>query len=291
MSTQNTLNKGLQSTRERVLALLRAADGWCSGESLSRELGVSRAAVAKHVAVLREAGYEIDAAPRRGYRLLFEETYSEAAVRAALGSVRAGQGTWLWLGETESTNRNAVALALEGGPDGSVVVADRQQTGRGRQGKSWFTAPGSLAFSLLWRFSLGEPENKTEALPAAPEKRLTRLLSSEVEPLLLRLLAAVGNAVAKETGLPIVLKEPNDLLLHGRKCCGMLVETGTEVNEVAWLVLGVGLNVNASASDFPPHLAGIATSLAMEKGTRFNRASLLCAVLLALEQELVKPSL
>lgn len=107
MSTKNIQINSLQSTRERILALLLAAEGWCSGEALSRELGMSRAAIAKHIAVLRDEGHEIEAAPRRGYHLLPGEAYTEATIRHDLHTRVIGQGKWLWLKETASTNQEA----------------------------------------------------------------------------------------------------------------------------------------------------------------------------------------
>ena len=145
------------STRDRVLALLREAacgtgEGWRSGEEISALLGLSRAAVSKHVRTLRGRGFLIDAVPRRGYRLLAESgDFSAAAVRAGLRSRLLGQARWIWLEETDTTNNVAVRLAVEGAEEGCVVVAGRQSAGRGRKGRSWFSAPRSLAFTVVLR--------------------------------------------------------------------------------------------------------------------------------------------
>ncbi len=283
MSTKNIQINSLQSTREHILALLLAAEGWCSGEALSRGLGMSRAAIAKHIAVLRDEGHEIEAAPRRGYHLLPGEAYTEATIRHDLHTRVIGQGKWLWLKETASTNQEAAALAASGAPDGSIVVADRQRAGRGRRGREWFTSPGSLAFSVLLR----APRDRG-AVPGGPGTgSLPPDLKAEALPdFLLMLLAAVGEAVRQTTGVKVQAKKPNDLLINGRKCCGVLVETGTEVDEVTWLILGVGLNVNALEADFPPILRESVTSLRLATGTHVNRAALLQAILRALDAAL-----
>lgn len=277
MSTKNIPTKSLQYPREHILALLRAAEGWCSGEALSRELGMSRAAISKHINILKENGYEIEAAPRRGYHLLCEEAYTEANTRHGLHTRVIGQGKWLWLKETASTNQEAIALAASGAPDGSIVVADRQSAGRGRRGREWFTSPGSLAFSVLLR-------TPREGVPGAPGGSLPPTLRTGAIPdFLLLLLTAVANAITCATGAAGEVKRPNDLLIDGRKCCGILVETGSEVDEVAWLILGIGLNVNARAADFPPCLRESVTSLRIATGSQVSRAPLLRAILHALD--------
>ena len=283
MSTENTAIKSLQSTREQILTLLRASQGWCSGEAISRELGMSRAAIAKHIAVLRDEGYEIEAAPRRGYHLLPGEAYTEAMTRYNLHTRVIGQGKWLWLKETASTNQEAVKLATSGAPDGSIVVAVRQHAGRGRRGREWFTAPGSLAFSVLLR----APQERDVEYGAPSSGSLpTNLRANAIPDFLLRLLTAVADAVRQTTGVTVQIKKPNDLLINRRKCCGVLVETGTEMDEVTWLILGIGLNVNALETDFPPALRESVTSLRTATGSHVGRAPLLRAILHALDTAL-----
>lgn len=98
------------------------------------------------------------------------------------------------------------------------------------------------------------------------------------------LLTAVAEALRCATGVVVQVKKPNDLLIDGRKCGGILVETGAEVDEVAWLILGIGLNVNALAEDFPPFLRENVTSLRIATGSHVRRAPLLRTILHALDQ-------
>lgn len=254
-------------TRDRVLMLLREAasdtgGGWRSGEEISARIGLSRAAVSKHVRALRERGYLIDAAPRRGYRLLAEkDDFSAKAVQSGLCSRLIGQGRWIWLEETDTTNNVAARAAMEGVEEGSVVVAGRQNSGKGRKGRSWFSAPRSLAFTVVLRpFRAG----------AAEVTRMAQL--------------SVCDAVRRVTGLEPVPKDPNDVLLNGRKICGVLAESGHRADELEWLVIGIGVNVNAREEDFAPEIRHKAGSLLIASGAPVERAALLRAILERLDE-------
>ena len=250
------------STRDRILALLREAasgtgEGWRSGEEISALLGLSRAAVSKHVRTLRGRGFLIDAVPRRGYRLLAESgDFSAEAVMSGLRSRLLGQGDWIWLEETDTTNNVAARAAMDGAEEGSVVVAGRQSSGKGRKGRSWFSAPRSLAFTIVLRPS--------------------RAGAAEVTH---RALRAVCDAVCEITGLEPELKEPNDVLLDGRKICGVLAESGHRADELEWMVIGIGVNVNARAEDFAPEIRDRAGSLLISSGRAVDRARLLRRIL------------
>lgn len=205
---------------EVARALHSAAPGSASGETLARELGISRVAVGNHVASLRQMGYVITSAPRAGYRLVSAPDVclpEEVApllrdplwVRCEGGEVRA------------STNDEAKRLAREGAPEGTLVVAGAQSGGRGRFGREWDSPPGGVYASFVLR-------------PASPP--------ASVAPL--SLVVALGAARALRTlGVPVGLKWPNDLLLDGRKLGGILLEMAAEADRVEWLVAGLGVNV------------------------------------------------
>jgi BirA family biotin operon repressor/biotin-[acetyl-CoA-carboxylase] ligase len=217
------------SRRDAVLAALRrAGEGGVSGEVVARQLGVSRAAVAKHVAALREAGYGIDAVTGSGYRLVSApDAPMPAEVAPLLDSTR-----WRRLeggGRTGSTNDDAKALAREGTPDGTVVLASRQDSGRGRLGRSWSSPEGGLYLSVVLR-----PQ-----LPPADTPQLA-------------LVIGLGAAEALEHfGAHVLLKWPNDLQLGGRKLAGVLLEMSAETDRVDWVVAGIGLNVRRPAESGP----------------------------------------
>lgn len=213
------------SRRDEVLeALRRAAGAAVSGEELARNLGVSRVAVGKHVAALREAGYRIDAVPGRGYALAgVPDAPLPAEVRMNLRSA-----LWERLeggGVTASTNADVAALARAGAPHGTAVLASRQTAGRGRLGRSWESPEGGVYVSGLLR-------------PALPPSALTGL------PL------AIAVGVAGELGrfgVEAGVKWPNDLLVPGGKLAGVLLEISGEADRTEWVVVGVGVNVRRAS--------------------------------------------
>ena len=230
----------------RVLDALRRAGGrTCSGAHLSQDLGVSRAQIWKHVEALRALGYKIEAAAGDGYQL------AETPDRLYAEEIQAGLATeWLareieWLESTDSTNRVALERAREG-----------QTAGRGRLGRSFFSPPHlNLYTSIVLR-----PQLTTAEAPAL-------ILASAV---------AVAEAVAESVDDPddVEIKWPNDVLLGGLKTSGILMELGAEATRVAFLVLGIGVNLNVDRQTFPEEFRPLATSLSSHTGrprpTRFN---------------------
>lgn len=241
-----------------VLAMLRQAEGWCSGEEVSRRLGVSRAAVAKHVRVLRTQGYDIQAVTRRGYRLGATDILDANELQQGLGTTCFGKVGVHWHARTDSTNRDAVALAVGGAAEGTVVLAGEQQGGRARTGRVWDSPPGGLYLSLVLRPRL--------APQAAP---LVTLLTA----------VAVCEAISLVTGLAPVVKWPNDVLMGARKVSGNLTEVGLVADTVDWVVTGVGINVNTRADQFDSAVRERATSLVLETGGVVPRVELARAFL------------
>lgn len=215
--------------RDDVLAALRAAGGGgVSGESLAGDLGVSRVAIAKHVAALRALGYQIEAAPGTGYRLM---AVPDAPVPE---EIRPRLANPLWVRvegapETRSTNDDARALARDGAPEGTAVVAGRQLAGRGRLGRSWASPEGGVYVSAVLRPGVSPAD--------APS---------------LALAVALGAALGLEgLGARAQLKWPNDLLADGGKLAGVLLEMSAEADRIEWLVAGIGVNVAEPAEPFP----------------------------------------
>ncbi|HJD97949.1 biotin--[acetyl-CoA-carboxylase] ligase [Mailhella massiliensis] len=255
-------------TRERILESLGrgGGKGWVSGEALSREFHISRAAVSKHVCSLREEGNIIESVPRRGYRLLSRaDPWAGDDARGPLHTNMLGQSSWIWLKETGSTNQVAALQALSGAPEGVVVVARRQSEGRGSRGSRWLCLPGSLSFSVITR-------------PALAPEELALLPALAME--------ACVRAVEKSCGVRLEKRAPNDLFLNGGKVAGILVESMFHNTELRWAVVGIGVNVNAPHSAIPPELQGTATSLYAETGEAFSVTKLLRHILEELEEEL-----
>lgn len=201
-------------------ALVAAGDAGLSGETLAQELGISRMAVSKHVAALKDLGFEVAATPHAGYRLLqapdtcLPETVAPL-LRDPLFTGCSGGPV------TGSTNDDAKRLAREGAAEGTLVAAAEQRGGRGRFGREWESSPGGAYVSCILR-----PER-------AP---------SEIGPLSIVLAMGIADALAA-LGVPVSLKWPNDLVCGGRKLGGILVEMAAEAERVEWVVAGCGVNV------------------------------------------------
>ncbi|MDA8337583.1 MAG: biotin--[acetyl-CoA-carboxylase] ligase [Peptococcaceae bacterium] len=247
---------------DHLLGMLRRhAPSFVSGEDVRRELDVSRQAVWKQVQHLRRLGYGVEGRPHQGYRLLsVPDRLLPAEIHYGLGTVTFGQRI-VYLERTPSTSDTARDLARQGAPEGTLVVAEEQTAGRGRRGRSWHCPFGrGLLFSLILR-------------PAVRPSRAPQVT----------MVAAVALALAieKVTGLAPGIKWPNDLLLEGKKVCGILTELDAEPESVSQVVIGVGVNVNIAAEDLDPHRA---TSLQVQAGQAMGRLRLLQEALRQMEE-------
>jgi len=248
-------------SRERLLALLKRHPGeWVSGQSLAESTAMTRAAVWKQVNALKEEGYEIEAVTRHGYRLQrIPDRLLIQEIRDGLGTRMMGRGEIRHLETTASTNQTAKAMAAAGAAEGSLVVAEHQSQGRGRLDRSWFSPAGQgLYASLILRPSL--PPGKASSL-------------------VLVMAVAVAEALGEATGLKVTIKWPNDILVDGRKMAGILAELATQMDAVDYMVIGLGLNVNIDAEDFPAAIRPTATSVLIETGRPFSRVVLLRRIL------------
>ncbi|MBI3665431.1 MAG: biotin--[acetyl-CoA-carboxylase] ligase [Acidobacteria bacterium] len=162
-----------------------------------------------------------------------------------------------YFASVDSTMRVAAELAQRGEPAGAVVIAEEQTAGRGRLGRSWFSEPETgLYFSVILR----------------PE-----MAAAEAPVVTLALGLAVACAIQQTTGKACDLRWPNDVLLGGRKCAGILAEMAAEGERVRHIIAGIGVNVNHAV--FPEDLAETATSLRIETGREWRRESLLAGIL------------
>ena len=225
----------------KIVRSLKAHEGYLSGEDISRSLDISRAAIWKYMDQLREQGYEIEAFPHRGYRLVSSpDCLLRSEVQCGLGTRKFGCDVHHY-DSLASTMDEAFCLGLAGAPEGAVVVAETQTKGRGRMGRSWSSPKGrGIYFSLILR----------PKLPPSQAAMLT-------------LVAAVAVSESVEKIIPRVkarIKWPNDLLVAGKKLCGILTELRAETDRVQFVVVGVGINVNTAATQLLPE----ATSLRAE---------------------------
>ncbi len=248
--------------RDELLRVMEPGE-WISGESLALRFGVSRAAIARHVAALRRDGSIIDAMPRRGYRLVSAaDPWAGDDLPRVLRTLWLGKQRWLWLADTDSTNLALLRDALEGAPSGMVAVARHQRAGRGSRDRSWTDMPGCLMCSVLLRPPL-RLQGTRDFLEAALE--------------------SCRCALQSVCGADAAIKLPNDILLNSRKIGGVLVESILRNGELSCAVLGIGLNVNVPGSDIPESLRGKASSVYAETGRPASISALLKAILEGLE--------
>lgn len=233
--------------RDRILQLFHQnSDQFISGEEICRGLGITRTAVWKQIRQLRDLGYDIEATPSKGYRLIATpDTLISSEVLAGLDTAVIGREI-VYLPQTESTNTHARNLAENGAVDGTVVIADQQSGGKGRLGRFWVSPPGvNLYLSLILRPDI-------ELSQATQMTFLTAVAVAEA-------VEAVGDFAPQ-------LKWPNDVLMNGRKVAGLLNELSAETERIHFMVLGIGVNLNMAADQFPTNLRSPATSLLIEGG-------------------------
>jgi BirA family biotin operon repressor/biotin-[acetyl-CoA-carboxylase] ligase len=251
----------------QILNALRGAGaGTVSGAELSHKLGISRAAVWAHIEELRTLGYEIDASPHLGYRLLGAPDVLHADdLMARLGKTRLVGRDIRVFEETTSTNDLIEKLARDNVKEGVVVFAESQTRGRGRLGRKWMSpARKGLWFSVLLR-------------PALRPQAVTQLTIGAA--------TALRRAIELHTGLKPEIKWPNDIIVQRKKVAGILTELSAEPDRVKYVVLGIGVDVNLNATDFPADLRPLATSLKAESGKTVSRAELAIAILRELDAD------
>jgi len=245
-----------------------------SGTKIAEEIGTSRSEVWRLIQQLRGLGVDVAGHPATGYRLravpdlllpeMLAPSLKGTIFGGAPGGAPGGAKQINHYYKVGSTNSEAMRSAAEGAPEGSVFLAEEQLAGRGRGANTWHSARSTGIYcSVILR----------PAMP--PSDALIFSLAAGL---------AVRGAVAEiAPQLLVDLKWPNDLLLVGKKFCGILTEMNAEATRVRYLVVGVGINVNQLK--FPAELREIATSLRIETGTEWSRVELCGALLKSLDRE------
>lgn len=249
--------------KEEILRLLRSADGYISGQELCNRFGVSRTAVWKAINQLKEAGYEIEAQQNKGYRLMAApDLMTEAEIKSLLHTDWVAKEV-LYFDTIDSTNTKAQELAEKGYPSGTLVVADKQESGKGRRGRSWVSPSGTGIFMTLMIKPDINPNNAS----------------------MLTLVAAlaVAKAITSVTGEKAMIKWPNDIVVNGKKVCGILTEMNAQFDYINHIVVGIGINVHNES--FPEEISQMASSLMIEAGgKRFHRAQIIAETMSYFEQ-------
>lgn len=242
--------------RTELLTMLRETNDYVSGQKICDTFGVSRTAVWKAVNQLRKNGYEIEAVPYKGYRLI--ETPDILNLNE-LQSRRRSK----WIGKDtvcydviDSTNAQAARLSEDRIGNGALIVADSQHAGRGRRGRSWESPAGSSIYmSILLKPEINPNNASMITLVAA---------------------LAVSRAITQISGKPAGIKWPNDIVMNGKKVCGILTEMSAQFDYVNHIIVGIGINVNVES--FSDEIADMATSLQLETGVRISRAELIALI-------------
>jgi BirA family biotin operon repressor/biotin-[acetyl-CoA-carboxylase] ligase len=248
----------------QILTELRSADS-VSGAELAQQLRISRAAIWARIEELRSLGYDIEASPHKGYRLLNAPDVLHADdLLSRLGKTRIVGRDIRVFQETTSTNDVIEKLAHDGVMEGVIVFAESQTKGRGRLGRKW----ASPARKGLWFSALLRPKLRPQA----------------VTQLTIGAATALVRAIHSETGLTLEIKWPNDIYVHGKKVAGILTELNAELDTVKYVILGIGVDVNLAAIEFPADFRKLATSLKIEIGEKLDRAELAAEILRELDR-------
>lgn len=243
----------MKNKRNQILQLLKQ-HSFISGETIAQKLGISRTAVWKHIQVLQKKGYQIQSLRQKGYKL---QTLPDIPVEEIKEQLGAGS---LWntiqcFPELSSTNEYVKELAKKNYPEGVVIIAESQSKGKGRKQRMWNSAKGGLYFSALFR------------PPLPPQKAMVAAMATSI---------AITEAIHEITGINARIKWPNDLLYQGKKICGVLTELSAEMDQITYMIIGIGINVN---NILPDELSSIATTLQTIKHEKVSLADLITSSL------------
>lgn len=248
--------------KNEILKLLKESEDFISGESISKEFGVTRAAVWKSIKALKEEGYDIESISRKGYRLLSSpDILSYEEVKQNLNAKFIGSKIYYY-DSIDSTNKMAKDIAHRE-EEGTIIVAEEQLEGRGRLGRTWVSPKKKgVYFSIILKPNV------------APTKVAKLTLIG----------AAAVNLALDEIGIDSQIKWPNDIVINGKKVCGILTEMSSELNMINYVVIGIGINVNLEEGDIPEDIKHKATSLKIELKNKVSRKKLLAEILNRFEE-------
>lgn len=249
--------------KSEILKMLRHTDGYVSGQEICERFQVSRTAVWKAINQLKAEGYEIEAVRNKGYHIVDSpDKMTKNEIESLLTTRWAGRKLFCY-DEIDSTNLALRRLEGDDHVHGALAVADRQTAGRGRRGRVWQSPAGSCIFMSM----LLKPD-------IAPEQA----------PMMTIVMAySAAKAIRKMTGLDAKIKWPNDIVLNGKKVCGILTEMSAEIDFVHYVIIGIGINVNTE--NFSDELRETATSIYIEGKKRTKRSGLIAEILKEFEED------
>ena len=210
--------------RTQLLAALKEADDYISGQELCEHFGVSRTAIWKAVKQLKEAGYVIEAVQNKGYKIVSTPDCLNTAELESIRKTKWAGREIFYFDTIDSTNTKAKQLAEEGHPTGTLVVAEKQEAGRGRRGRGFESPAGVGIFMTL----VLKPD-------FAPDRASMLTLIAAL---------AVSKAISEKTGQEAGIKWPNDIYWKEKKICGMLIENDLMGRNISQSIAGIGININ-----------------------------------------------
>lgn len=245
--------------KDKILNLLKKnQNSFVSGESLSEDLGVSRAAIWKYIKKLKEEGYEIESMSKNGYKLISSpDILTKNEIEELLNTKYIGRNI-IHLDSVNSTNIKAKELASNGEANGTTIISEEQTSGRGRFGRNWC----SPKYKGIW---------------------MSVILTPDIDPINASNITIIGAAAVfnalHSLGVQTKIKWPNDIILNNKKICGILTEMNCELNIINYIIIGIGVNVNISSEDFPDEISSKATSLKVETEINFSRKKIVSEIL------------
>jgi len=251
----------MSGPREHILARLSCSDSPISGDVLAEELKLSRASIWKHIDILRKQGMQISALAGQGYQLQ-GEVLNATTLAAQLPNTKTLGKYIQHFDSIDSTNREAMRQAEKDCSEGLVILANQQDTGRGRLGRTWHTLHDSLALSVVLRPNLPPEQVPQLSLVAA---------------------VAVQQALSKYCA-DIRIKWPNDLLIHGAKVAGILTEMRGEPGLVHAVIVGIGININTPKNGWPDDITQRVTSLSEHTLQAVSRLQCAAAIIASLDE-------
>lgn len=242
---------------DKILTELKNAEDYISGEALSSILNVSRAAIWKHIKNLKAKGYIIEGVSNKGYKLISSPDLIDKNELLSLLKTSVIGKNIIYFNDINSTNLKGKELAQNDIGDGSLIISEKQTLGNGRFNRKWISPRGGLWFSLVLRPNL----------PPTEAPKITQIAAASVYKTL------------SDFNIETTIKWPNDIHIHDKKLCGILAEMKCDMDQVHYLILGIGININIDQNDFDESVKSIATSLKIEFNEQFNRNKILAAFL------------
>ena len=244
MSMKAKILELLREKKDRVAAGAPESEAYVSGQELCEQFGVSRTAVWKAIGQLKKEGYVIEAVQNRGYRLLdqTEEVYNQADIQSRLKTKLVAHPLQFF-DSIDSTNIRAKLEAEQGAKSGLLVVSDMQSAGRGRRGRSWESPAGTNIYYTL----MLKPDFSSDCAPM-----LTLVMALAVAKGIRQTLRRDSEEAAAKVGI----KWPNDIVVDGKKVCGILTEAALdlETGGLQYAIVGIGVNLFPPKGGFPPEL-------------------------------------